>query len=355
MNRKTLTIMALVAALAAAPAFAERVTFKPLGEDFIPSDMTADGTKMTALVIGGVGTWTEAEGTVRIGDGCSGGNLKISSDGSTIVGNERAADGKCEAARYNGTPGNWTTMGTTPGGLACGSGRSSAYDTNNDTAVGLFWTANLCKAIGGTWDVVAGMATDELVSTVPNRPTRGNAITEDGSIVAGWQDAVTGFRQAARWVNGVQELIFDDEGNAIGEVIAMNRDGSAMVGVGWNGGMGGTGQGWLWREGKGFIPLGVGGLGRNIQSVPIAVSDDGNTVIGISRDFQNFIQIGWIWTDKGGWKQIEDFVKGGDAKGYTFLGASAMSADGSRFAGQAVGPNGFEAYIIDRGAKGPQK
>jgi hypothetical protein len=355
MNRKTLTIMALVAAMAAAPAFAERVIFRPLGEDFIATDTTADGSQATALVIGGVGTWNETDGAVKIGNGCSGGQLKMSSDGSTIVGNERAADGKCEAARYDGTPGAWTTMGTAPGGLACGSGRSSSYDTNNDTAVGLFWTANLCRAIGGTWDVPAGIAGPELTSTVPNRPTRGNAITDDGSIVAGWQDAQTGFRQAARWVNGVQELITDDNGTVVGEVIAMNSTGTVMAGTGWQGDVGGTGQGWLWREGEGMIPMGVGGLGRNIQSVPIAVSEDGKTVVGLSRDFDNFIQIGWIWTEKGGWEQVEDFVKGGDAKGYTFLSATAVSADGSRIFGHSVGPNGFEAYIIDRGSKGPQK
>lgn len=76
---------------------------------------------------------------------------------------------------------DWLPMGSEPGGLPCGSGVSSAYDTNNETAVGLFWRAQLCRAVGGTWDVAAGLAGPPLETTVPNRATRGNAINDDGA------------------------------------------------------------------------------------------------------------------------------------------------------------------------------
>ncbi len=354
-------ILALVVLMAAAPAFA-RVDFIPIegGELLLPVDMTTDGSKV--LVVGLFGspvfTYTDDEGLVLIGNGgCSGGQARMSSDGSTIVSNEPDEDGFCQAARWDGGM-DWTPMGSLPGALPCGppsSGISSAYDTNNDTAVGLFWQPQLCKAIGGTWDVVAGMATDPLASTVPDRPTRGNGITDDGSVVVGWQDNTFGSRQAVKWVNGVQEYILDNNGERVGEAIAVNGAGTAIIGTAFNDPSGVFGKGWLWREGKGMIGLGVGSTG-NTQSVPIAVSADGNTVVGTTRDFFTFTQRGWIWTQKGGFQWLDDFLKGQNAAGWNIQAGSALSADGTRIGGWGFDPAGaIRGFIINLKATGPKR
>jgi len=354
MSRKILVTVGLVALLAIAPALAGRVDFKPidgaLGLTIV--DFTADGSMavMSGSFGGGAFIWTEDGGIVQIGsDGCSG-QLRISDDGSTIVGTAKNPDGNCEAAMWDGS--DWQLLGGFPGGLPCGTFFSSTYDTNNDMAVGLGWLPQQCHALGATWDLNAGMFAGELASSVPNRPTRGNAISADSSIIGGWQDGITGFRQGAKWVNGTQELMTDDNGNMVGEILAMNGDASAIVGTGWSAG---DGRGWLWRAGQGMIPMGRGAIGRNIQTAPVGVTADGNTVVGIVRDFDQFIQDGFIWTDKHGYVDLDDFVKGKAAAGWDLQVAAAITADGSRMAGWGINPNGqLQGFIIDLGATGPK-
>jgi hypothetical protein len=350
MKKRSLLILALIVAIAVSPAFARKV-FIPVegGEFVVPVDMSADATKI--VMSGYFGApyflWTEEDGLIEIGGGSSGGQVSISDDGSTIVGNDLNADGIGEAAKWLGGT-EWQTMGSEPGALPCGATVSSAYDTNNDTAVGLFWRAQLCKAIGGTWDVVAGMAGPEIPSTVPNRPTRGNAITNDGTIIGGWQDSEFGSRYGAIWVNGVQQYVLDDDGANMGEVIGMNSDGSVMWGTNYR--YNGTGLGWVYREGEGIIGLGRGAIGGNTQSVPIDATEDGSVVVGIARDFIQFIEWGFIWTEKKGYQDFDEFFKGQTAAGWTGMVPSVISPDGNVIAGRGFNPDGvIQAWIyIDK-------
>ena len=284
---------------------------------------------------------------MKIGVGGCSGQLRMSADGSVIVGNlPDEVTGECQPHRYDGN-GQWTAMGGEPGALPCGSGIASSYDTNNDTAVGLFWTAQLCRAIGGTWDVNAAMAGPRLDSTVPNRPTRGNGITQDGSVIVGWQDQETGFRTAAKWVNGVQEFILDNEGRLVGEALGVNSDGTVIYGAGYQGNVGGTGQGWLYREGEGMMPMGVGAVGRNIQSPVVDATEDGSTAIGITRNFDAFIQYGWIWNEQQGWQKFDDFLKGWGVRGWRDTIPSAISADGTVIGGYGINPDGaVQGFIL---------
>lgn len=356
MNRRNLWILGLVAVLAVSPALARKDLRGIEGGEFlVPTDITADGSKMvlTTLFGGGGFTWTASEGLVQISaEGCSG-QLKMSSDGSTIVGNVVGSSGACEAARWDGGM-NWTAMGGEPGGLPCGDSLSNAYDTNNTTAVGLFWRPQLCRAIGGTWNVLAGMAGPVLESTVPNRPTRGNGITDDGSVVVGWQDQEDGFRAAVKWVNGVQETILDDQGRLLGEAIGTNSNATVIWGTSWPGNQGfGDGRGWLFRAGKGFTPMGQGGLGRNIQSVPLGATEDGSVVIGITRDFDQFVETGWIWTAKRGWQLFDDYLKGQAGRGWQGVIPTVISDDGRYIGGRGINPSGgFQAFVLDTQASG---
>ena len=92
--------------------------------------------------------------------------------------------------------------------------------------VGLGW--NGCSyAHGFRWQEATGMA--DLGTSVPDRSTRANAVSEEGRVIVGWQDAATGFRQGARWVDGRQELFTGPHG-AVGEAHGTNADGSLVVG-----------------------------------------------------------------------------------------------------------------------------
>jgi len=355
-KNKTVWVAAMVAMVAIAPAMA-RKEFTPIaGSEFLyVADMTDDGSVLllAGQFGGGALTWTRADGLVLIGQGGCSGQLRMSGDGSMIVGNERDAMGVCQPHRYEGN-GQWIPMGSEPGALECGagSGIGSSYDINNDTAVGLFWTSQLCRAIGGTWDLNAATAGPRLATTVPNRPTRGNGITTDGSVVVGWQDQEDGFRAAVKWVNGVQETILDDAGSLVGEALGVNSDGTVVYGAGWQGGNpaggGYTGQGWLYRAGSGMIPMGVGAYGRSIQSPALDATDDGSTVIGITRDFDAFIQYGWIWNETKGWQTFDDFMKGWGARGWTNTIPTAISDDGNVIAGWGFNPDGVpQAFVVN--------
>lgn len=354
LNRKLIVTIALIALVAVSPAFA-RVDFTPIegAVGIILVDSSDDGTQWVASGVFGGGTWTynRTDGLTLIGtDGCSG-QARISPDGTSVVSNARDENGKCNAARWDGGQ-NWTTMGSEPGGLSCGQSLSSSYAYNGTTAVGLAWRAQLCKAIGGTWDVNSGMFAGILESTVENRPTRGNDITNDGNTVFGWQDAVFGTREAVRWDNGIQSHILSDNGLRNGEVIAANADGSAVVGTSYQveGGFA-----WLWREGRGMVKFGVQNGVLNIQTVPTGVSADGNTVVGVIRNFAFFEQKAFMWTEKKGFVYIEDFLKGQSADGWALEAAAHITEDGNTISGWGFNPNGqAQGWIIDLKATGPR-
>lgn len=350
--KRVLGILGLVALVAVAPAVA-RVDFKPIagGEFIVPIEFTADGSTMVAAGYFGAPyfTWTAQDGLTLIGGGCSAGDVSIAPDGSTIVGCYNNPEGKGEAAIWQGGE-SWLGMGTEPGGVPCGASLSSTYDNNGTTAVGLFWRAQLCRAVGGTWDLASATAGPPLETIVPGRATRGNAITDDGSIIFGWQDDTFGNRLASRWIGGVHEYITDGEGNNHGEVLGTNSDGSVLWGASYR--YNGEGRGWLYRNGE-FLPMGVGGVNQNIQSPVIGATEDGSVAIGVARDFGNFVQDGWIWTEKKGFSFFTDYLKGQTGAGWTQLIPSAISKDGRFIAGYGINPDGgVQAFIVDFKASG---
>lgn len=66
--------------------------------------------------------------------------------------------------------------------------------------------------------------TNDLGSTMNGQSSRANAANFDGSVIGGWQDGGAG-RERAVWVNGVQELIFDNNFASADEVFDASEDG----------------------------------------------------------------------------------------------------------------------------------
>ena len=69
--------------------------------------------------------------------------------------------------------------------------------------------------------------------------TRANSTNQDGSVVIGWQDIDTGFRQGCAWTNGVQSRIASPTGTRMGEANACTADGTTVFGFGDFGDCGG--------------------------------------------------------------------------------------------------------------------
>jgi uncharacterized membrane protein len=162
-----------------------------------------------------------------IGDGCFSGLSAISGDGTTVVGCNTDAQGLWNAARWLGGT-SWLDLGTVDGGVPCDFFLSGAHGVNQDgsLAVGLVWLPQLCKASAGTWDLINGGPATALPKLFDGPATRANAVNGDGSVIVGWQDQLDGQRTAAKWVNGVEELILTPSGGFNGEAQAVSADGS---------------------------------------------------------------------------------------------------------------------------------
>ena len=103
----------------------------------------------------------------------------------------------------------------------------------------------------------------------------------DGNVIVGWQDQLTGERTAAKWTNGVEELILTDTGEFNGEALAVNANGGAIVGT--NYALGGH-QAWIWREDECVRPIGRKGG----DWVAVDVSEDGKSCrrVGEEGDYE---------------------------------------------------------------------
>ena len=286
--------------------------------------------------------WTAAGGSVQIG-GVSpgsgvGGQGKISSDGLFISGSTFNADEDWhEMSRYDVTTGEWTGFGPIPGiGTQIDAEVSSGWAISGDGrhVVGLGWTTE------GTADTHAmqwteGVGITDLGSATVGNSARANGVSHDGTVVVGWQDGAG--RQGSVWVDGVQELIFDDAGRPVSEAFDVSDDGVWAVGFAVGGPFGAVDT---WRYNTvtdtfETIPnLTVGGESRMGAA---AVNEDGSLIGGGTWGFgPATFGRGFIWQDGVGTMPVSDFLdsQGVDyPAGYTFSFVSAISADGQWLAG----------------------
>lgn len=331
-------------ALSAMPAaFAGELTVIPAPLAYM-TGVSADGS-----VVSGYGAqyfyWTKATGTIFIGGippgiQGAGGSTQVSADGTRLCGNILNDLGKVEAAVFDVPSGIWVPIGTL--GSNCDINSSTAWGISGDgrTVVGGVYPG-FCLHRGMKWTEGGTMGT--LYSWF-GWTTRANGANHDGSLVLGWQDIDTGFRQGCIWVNGVQTRLASPSGVRMGEANCSTADGTKIFGFGnFNDGNGqvpfrwtsaskatplgpdpeqapgyatgcnadGTvvacffrygppaisGEGYLWLEGRGFVSLESYAIESGITvpdgvrlSLPLAVSADGKTVVGAGRD-ANYQQV----------------------------------------------------------------
>jgi uncharacterized membrane protein len=217
----------------------------------------------------------------------------------------------------------WRSLGYLPGSGPCGDNLTSAFDVSGDgrKVVGLAWLEPDCAttAHGFQWTEESGMV--DLGAIVEGRASRGNAISADGSVIAGWSDSDFGARLGAQIRNGGTWEWITPDGEPIqaGEALAVNSDGSILVGGEYSAPAAGPGQlptfnePWLWSEATGLIRLGsVKGLRGGLvdgQHYANDVSDDGSVVIGFDTLFTLGERWAFIWTRTGGIRMLQDYVR----------------------------------------------
>ena len=345
MKTNRFALLAILSLLGAASAGAETGFFPTGVIEMIPTSMSDDASIVVGTGFFGAPNlyYTEASGASVIGDGCSSGLPAISGDGTTVVGCNVNSDGKDNAAKWLGGT-SWLDLGTVEGGVSCDTSLSGSYGIDHDgaLAVGLVYLPKICKAGAGTWDLINGGPATALPAEFGDTTySRANAVNDDGSVIVGWQDQLNGERTAAKWVDGVEEIILTPDGGFNGEAQGVSADGQTIVGGGYNFGRGA----WIWQAGTGVRSIGArNGDGR---FTALDVSDDGKVVVGFIRRlrFGFPTQRGaFIWNEGEGATALDVFLSKRGAvvpPGWKLTVAPTISADGRTIYGWGFNPDGL--------------
>jgi uncharacterized membrane protein len=357
-----LTLLGAVALLPAlsAPVFAQGGQFIVVPE---PSSratgVSGDGNIVVGSydVGGGAWRWTQSEGVQRLGgDAPFVAQAAISRDGRTIVYSHRNSQGLITAAIWEGGQ-NWRTLGTVPGGVPGGNDNrelSTAFSVSGDGSVivGLAWVAG--GSTGFRWDANTGMA---ALSRLKNRSARASIISSDGHVIAGWdtlQDpgAYSQSRAGVMWWDGLERLLHPF--SWVGEVLASNSSGTVLAGRGAPSEAGyGHAVRWLaYGDGR-FEDLGVAAFTSNPirqnnpdVSTALAISEDGNTVVGTSGVGP---PLAMIWTPETKMQYLGDFLRNRGITGFDgwiLLECTGVSTDGKTIVGSGFDPQGVQRAIV---------
>jgi hypothetical protein len=304
--RSMFGIVAL-AGLATAPVMAEG-SYVVLPAGPFLSTVSGDGNVAAGTYLsGGYFLYSEAWGSTDVpiggtsaGNGV-GGQAKFSADGTKLVGTAiNPVSGLNELSVFDTTSWEWSHKG----GIGANNGveTSSGWGISGDglTLVGLGWvSAGGAHAI--RWTESAG--TVDLGSTVPNRSTRANAANSDGSVIVGWQDAADGFRQGAVWVDGVQTVL-KMNGLPTSEALDVSGDGHWVVG---NGGGGTDWHAWRWSPETKAVSLGAPPF-FGWRGAATAITPDATTIVGYNRPNPGPSAggRGFIWTEESGMVDLTD-------------------------------------------------
>lgn len=313
-----------------------------LGSGISPTDVNYNGI----TVVGDNGAehfmWKAQTGLTLIGGVGPqgyGGQTGISSDGTLISGTRiNPNTGLGELSVFDVLTETWTSLGGIGG--SSGSSTSSAWGISQDgtSIVGLGWV-NAGSAHAIQWTAATGMV--DLGSTVSGSSSRANACNSDGSVVVGWQDSTTGFRQAAIWVNGVQELLTHPNSGLASEASCVSFDGNF---VGGGGNSNNNYQAWRYSPNTGIEDIGpppVGGW----RGATTGMSDDGSTLVGFYRPWPAPATQGqgFIYKDGVGLTDLNQAAsdQGIDTQGRTLALPLAVSGDGTTVVGIADDGSGF--------------
>lgn len=300
------------------------------------------------VAVGNVGNqfhikWTEEEGEVNIGELTSGnfiaGWTNVSSDGKYISGSmTNPNNGSDEMGRYDVNTQTWSFLG----GLTATSDNefSSAWGMSSDgeNVVGLAWVSS-GEAHAVKWNEATGLI--DLGSTVPDRSSRANSLTDDGTMVVGWQDNDYGDREGVYWLNGTQVALKDNNGQPTGEAVAVTPNGKTIIGYTYD-------NPFVWNETDGYTL--ITHPDPDYSGGAAAITDDGKTVVGYFRPWngQAVMGEGFIYTKETGRVNLNEYVAslGYDNLGITFALPLGISPDGRYITGIGRTADDLRGFVI---------
>ena len=324
--------------------FATSAQVYDVGYDAQVTGISNDGTAVGNVAGVEHFIWTQTDEGRFIGntsDNGVSGNTNISADGIFISATVVDPDTNKEVVGiYVPSLGEeWLYLpGFTPDGGAAVFGMSSGGDFN----VGLAWV-NAGTAHAAVWEGPGDPI--DLGSLVTGRSSRANAVSTDGSVIVGWQDSSQGIRQGTVWRNLEQEFLLDEDGNALGEALAVSGDGQTITGFTMDN------KAYIWNATDG-VTIYSHPNEEYINSIT-AISEDGKTAVGFSYNPFEGILLGqgFIWFKDSGFHNLDEYVTdlGFDNLGITFSVVTALSADGNFVGGLGADFNEMvtKGFIID--------
>lgn len=289
--------------------------------------------------------WTRETGVVQLigttippGNGV-GGRANVSADGrymsvSTLQGDPQKAEGTIYDIDFT----KFSPIGND--GFNCDIERNSIWgmSSNKRYTCGLAQQAQ-CSAIGFVRDETTGVR-QFLSSVYFYKPTRGNDVSDDGGVVAGWNDDYVGFRQGAVWVRNAEGAYVETTMAAgtikMSEANAVSGDGHWVYGIGRAGYS--NGNVWRWSQATGVQPLGTSPVPGAV-GYGVAANYDGSKVLcffgalGSSGSF--------LWTQEDGYVPISTLAEQAGVTipdGWTLNLVLGMSPDAKTIVGTAFGP-----------------
>lgn len=297
---------------------------------------------------GAIYKWNASGGLVQIGSISNGypaaGRTIVSNDGTKISSSvTNAATGFNEISTYDVATATWVNRGgLVPTGWDGSVSSTWGMTANGNTIVGLgFLTAANAHAV--KWDEANGIV--DLGSIVQGRSSRANAINASGTVIVGWQDESNGTRSGAKWQDGVESFITDNNGNNVGEAGGISADGSTIIGSA-------NPNPYVWNAVSGLTYITHPNASFSFKGGATGISGDGTKVIGYYRAFgaPPMSGEGFIWTSATGRVNLNDYAVslGIATNGVTMGLPLAISQDGKKIAGMGVNAsNQMVAFYLD--------
>ncbi|WP_312393698.1 T9SS type A sorting domain-containing protein, partial [Chryseobacterium sp.] len=174
---------------------------------------------------------------------------------------------------------------------------------------------------------------------------RANAVNSNGNVIVGWQDEDNGSRRGAKWVNGVESFITDNNGEYVGEAGDVSADGNTIIGASLP-------EPYVWNNATGLTYISHPNSSAFFRGGATGISADGKTVIGYFRAFAAppMSGEGFIWTSTGGRVNLNNYAVGLgiSTQGVTMSLPLAISKDGKKIAGVGTNSSGqIVAFYLD--------
>jgi uncharacterized membrane protein len=348
------TVLAIGLTLAAVPAGASP-TFEYIFDGGFALSVSDDGSVVAGNLANGTFgpfRWTQATGLVPLGGVTYGGGAGMaatSADGTVIAATIGSVDS------VHNTQGRWTQATgwqelmppLPPDGGSVDDDYGSVWGLSGDgtTVVGLYWRAGIGnRAHASKWTQATGVV--DLGGTTTGQASRANGVNHDGSVITGWVETPTGPWRPAAWVNGTTVLLTNYSDLTLegaGEGRAVSRDGNTIVGFSrdpvsdqraaamWTrtGGVFGPTQILGWIDGSE-----PGGQGYSICS---GVSNDGSIAVGYASYYGDpFDVAGFVWTQATGVIDVRQWLANQGVlvdPNFYIKGMGAITPDGTKLYG----------------------